>query len=128
MLIDAINATIDFNTSALDVVSPPVDTLYVGVAFTAATAVNDEKSMIEEYVPAVIPVVVPTEKVYATVPSFFNVGAEPVADTAVSIGIIPVQVPAEPTLFAAKPFESRNLTVRVASSPCTYEALSHEAV
>ena len=60
MLIDAINATIDFNTSALDVVSPPVLTLYEGVAFTAEVRVP-VKSITETYEPAVIAVFPPTE-------------------------------------------------------------------
>jgi hypothetical protein len=47
LLIDAINATIDFNTSALVVESPPVLTLYEGVCLVAATAVSAEKSMTE---------------------------------------------------------------------------------
>jgi hypothetical protein len=58
LLIDAINATIDFNTSALVVVSPPVDTLIVGVCLVPA--VKDGKSMIVVYVPDVIPDAVPT--------------------------------------------------------------------
>jgi len=67
--------------------------------------------------------------VYVLVPALSSTGADPVAEIGVSIGVEPVQVPAAPALLlAAKPFESRNLTVRVAISPCTYEALSHEAV
>jgi hypothetical protein len=58
-LIDAINATIDFNTSALVVESPPVLTLYEGVCFVPA--VRDAKSITETYEPAVIAVFPPTE-------------------------------------------------------------------
>ena len=46
-----------------------------------------------------------------------STGAAPVAEIGVSIGVEPVQVPVEPIEFAGFPFESRNLTVRVAISP-----------
>ena len=48
---------------------------------------------------------------------------------AVSIGVV-IEVAVVPIRFwfAGNPFESKNLTVKVAISPCTYEALSNEAV
>ena len=76
-----------------------------------------------------MPVVVPTVNVYALVPSaLVVVDALPVAVTNVIIGTIISDAPTAVTAFAAFPFESLKLTVKVAISPCRYEALSNDAV
>jgi len=128
-LIEAISATIDFNTSALVVVSPPVETEYVPVCLVPVpAAISVVKSTIDVYLPEVMPVVVPTEYVTVVVPWLVKVGAAPVAEIAVNIGTTETYVPVDPTLLAGFPLLSRNLSVITASSPCTYEALSQEAV